>query len=443
MKTPIYDFLQKYADSNIMRLHMPGHKGKMFCDPLATIYPYDITEIKGADSLFEANGIIKESEENASKLFNTIQTVYSTQGSTLCIQTMLVLAAKPRSTVIAARNAHKAFLNTCVLLDLDVSWIYPKSADCEETIVSYNYTVEDIEKAILAAENPSCVYITSPDYYGRMADISAISVLCRKYNMPLLVDNAHGAHLAFLEESQHPIALGADMCCDSAHKMLPVLTGGAYLHIGNERFSHNIKDTMSLFSSTSPSYLTMCSLDLCNNYLESEVKNHLSDAISCLNSVKERLSEVYNFVDSEPLRMTISTRPNGLTGYELAKILRIHRIECEYADDGYVVLLFSPLNSYEEFEMVYTVLSKIKTSKLKLETKHFELPKPQIVMSIRAASLAENEEIPVDESLGRICGKTKVTCPPGIAIVASGEKIDVNCINILKKYSIFKINVVK
>ena len=125
MKTPIYDFLQKYADSDIMRLHMPGHKGKMFCDPLATIYPYDITEIKGADSLFEANGIIKESEENASKLFGTIHTVYSTQGSTLCIQTMLALAAKPKSTVIASRNAHKAFLNTCVLLDLDVSWIYP------------------------------------------------------------------------------------------------------------------------------------------------------------------------------------------------------------------------------------------------------------------------------------------------------------------------------
>ena len=443
MNTPIYDFLQKYADSDIIRLHMPGHKGKIYCDPLSTVYPYDITEIKDADSLFEADGIIKESEENASKLFKTIKTVYSTQGSTLCIQTMLALAAKPKSTVIAPRNAHKAFINTCVLLDLNVSWIYPVQKKSEHNIVSYNYTISDIESSIIAAENPSCVYITSPDYYGRMADVRGIANLCKKYNLPLLVDNAHGAHLAFLEESQHPIALGADMCCDSAHKMLPVLTGGAYLHIENKKFLNNIKDTMALFASTSPSYLTMCSLDLCNNYLEETIRGHLADAISCLNDIKKRLSTVYTIVDSEPLRLTIFARENGLSGNTLADILRSNNIECEYSDEGYVVLLFSPLNSYEEFEEVYRVLFNVKMPRIRLEITEVELPHPKRAMSIREASLSENEEIPVAESLGRICGKTKVTCPPGIAIVASGELIDESCINILKKYSIFKINVVK
>lgn len=443
MKTPIYDFLQKYADSDIMRLHMPGHKGKAYCDPLATIYPYDITEIKGADSLFEADGIIKESEQNASQLFGTIRTVYSTQGSTLCIQTMLALAAKPKSTVIAPRNAHKAFINTCVLLDLEVSWIYPKQANLEDNMVSYNYTTEDIEQAIIEAENPACVYITSPDYYGRMADIHAISALCKKHHLPLLVDNAHGAHLAFLEESLHPIAQGADMCCDSAHKMLPVLTGGAYLHIGNKKFADKVKDTMAIFASTSPSYLTLCSLDLCNNYLEGEAREHLADAIACLNSIKKRLSNIYTILNSEPLRLTIFSRPNGLSGNELADILRENDIECEYSDEGYVVLLFSPLNSYNEFEEVYRVLSAIKTTRIAFQSKRIELPRPIKRMSIREASLAENEEISVDESMGRICGKTKVTCPPGIAIIASGEKINENCINILKKYSIFRINVVK
>jgi len=190
MNTPIYDFLQRYADGDTTRLHMPGHKGKIYCDPLAPLYPYDITEIKGADELFSPSGIIKESEENAARLYNTKGTFYSAGGSTLCIQTMLALAAKPKTTVIAPRNVHKAFINACVLLDLDVGWVYPSESNADDTIISYSYSLDNIEKAVIEAENPACIYITSPDYYGRTADIEGISRLAKKYKLPLLVDNA-------------------------------------------------------------------------------------------------------------------------------------------------------------------------------------------------------------------------------------------------------------
>lgn len=442
MKTPIIDFLRDYADKDAVRLHMPGHKGKPCGNFLDGVLPYDITEIGGADSLFEADGIIRESEENASRLFGTARTLFSAGGSTLGIQTMLALAAKPGETVIAARNAHKAFLGTCALLDLNAEWIYPEQSG-EQNIVSYRYTAEDIERTILRAEKPACVYITSPDYYGRTADISGISTLCKKHGIPLLVDNAHGAHLAFLEESMHPIALGADMCCDSAHKMLPALTGAAYLHIGNPKYADRAKDVMAMFASTSPSYLIMASLDWCNGWLDGVGTEEIRSAAEKVSELKESLKNIYTIMESEPLRITIFANPCGLTGTGLAEQLRIQGIECEYADFGYVVLLFSPKSAYEDFRRVKEAMERIRMPRIMLPTEEIALPRPEKVMSIREAVFSENEEIPVEEAEGRICGIAKVTCPPGIAIAVSGERIDKFCIDILKKYSILRINVVK
>ncbi|MEG0615176.1 MAG: aminotransferase class I/II-fold pyridoxal phosphate-dependent enzyme [Oscillospiraceae bacterium] len=441
MDTPIYDFLRKYAVSDTLRLHMPGHKGRKNGEPLSEIFPYDITEIFGADSLFDAEGIIAESEKNAAKLFNTAKTIYSTGGSTLCIQTMLALAAPEKSTVIAARNAHKAFLNACVLLDLDVSWIFPDS-DNNVTFLSYKFSAKAVEDAILAAKNPSCVYVTSPDYYGGVVDISAISAVCKRHNLPLLVDNAHGAYLAFLPKNQHPIALGADLCCDSAHKTLPVLTGGAYLHINNEKFASNAKTTMGLFGSTSPSYLTLGSLDLCNNFLEN-CSECLAGAVLNISNLKKSLGKFYTICESDSLRITILSIDSGLTGNQLAEILRKNCIECEYSDENCVVLLFSPINTAADCERVLQVLSTVKMPKIAISAQKLALPHPQKAMTIRKAALSENEEIPISQATGRICGKTKILCPPGVPIVASGEIIDEDCIKILKKYSIFTINVVK
>lgn len=442
MNTPVYDFLQNYAQKDFLRLHMPGHKGRPFASPLASSYPYDITEIKGADSLFEADGILRESEENAAALFKTCRTLYSTQGSTLCIQTMLALAAKPGGTVVASRNAHRAFLNACVLLDLEVSWIYPQAAQ-GGGIVSCAYTLEELENAIRRVEKPSCVYITSPDYYGQMADVGGISALCRRYALPLLVDNAHGAHLAFLEKSLHPIALGADMCCDSAHKMLPVLTGGAYLHIGNERFSPQAKDSMALFASTSPSYLTLLSLDLCNRYLAESAHRDFKEAVFHINRLKQRLTERFHILESEPMRLTLNASSAGMTGTALADFLRGKRMECEYADERHIVLLFSSVNTQVDFEQVYEALMSLPKLPA-LPAKAEEIFEPaERALSIRAASLAENEEISVEESFGRICGKTRVPCPPGIPIAVAGERINKKCMNILKRYSISALNVVK
>ncbi len=231
MNTPICDFVQKYAKSNAERLHMPGHKGKT----VLGVEHLDITEIDGADTLYCANSIIKQSQENASKLFGSGSTFYSAEGSSLCIRAMIYLALlyankfnKPRK-ILALRNVHKSFVSGIGLLDLNVEWYFGKN---QTNYLSCTVSPEDLDAYFgRSNELPVAFYVTSPDYLGNTLDIKGISEVCKKYGVLLLVDNAHGAYLKFLDTSCHPIDLGADMCCDSAHKTLPALTGSAYLHV--------------------------------------------------------------------------------------------------------------------------------------------------------------------------------------------------------------------
>ncbi len=441
MNTPIYDFVKAYAEKNTVRAHMPGHKGVAADNVISQIYPYDITEINGADALFEADGIIAESEKNCSELYDTVRTVYSAGGSTLCIQAMLAAVCKEGDKVVAARNSHKAFLNSCILLGLEPEWVYPQFEN--GSVIGGKITAEAIENSIKSAGNPVCVYITSPDYLGNIADVKGISEVCRKYDIPLLVDNAHGAHLAFLDESLHPIKLGAAICCDSAHKTLPVLTGGAYLHIGDEKYADKVKDAMSLFGSSSPSYLIMQSLDLCNKYLAENFKADLKRTVNKVNELKNKLKAVYTVCESEPLKLTIYTLSCGRTGYETAEYLRSKNIEVEYADETHVMLMFSVSTPDSDYDKVYEVLSSMKMPRIRLEPPNFKLEPLKRSMLPREAWFAESERVSVDECEGRICSKAKTVCPPCVPVAVGGEIFDKESIKILKMYSITEVNVIK
>lgn len=437
MDTPIYDFIKNLNKSETLRCFMPGHKGKAPESSLESIYKYDITEIKGADSLFEADGIIARSEKNASKLFGTAYTAYSASGSTLCIQAMLALMKKENRKAFAVRNVHRSFLNACALLDIETEWIYPEYS---EGIISGKINPEDIEKALKEYKKPSFVYLTSPDYTGKICDIKKISEICHKYNSRLVVDNAHGALLAFMPENIHPIKLGADLCCDSAHKTLPALTGAAYIHTSRPEYAEKIKKAMLLFASTSPSYPVMMSLDLCNKYIEEKIISDIEKNLNYISSLKKHFSKNIDFISGEPFHITIK----GFDGNIFAENLRKKNIECEYSDFEYTVLLMSPLNKSDDYEELkqaieYAVSCTPHTQK----QKSFVFPKASKAMSIREAVLAESVNISIDEAAGRICAETNVPCPPAIPIAVSGEIITDEIINIYKKYGIFNLNVVK
>lgn len=425
MQTPIYDFVVQYAKEDPVRMHMPGHKGRLGAPLLQDVAALDLTEIEGADSLFEASGIIAESEENAARLFGAADTFYSCAGSTLCIQTMLYLMKQEGRTVVAARNVHRAFLHACVLLDIDVIWVYPEQ---EETagLFSQRYKPEAFAAALESLQRPGCVYITSPDYAGNMMDVAAISEVCRKYSARLLVDNAHGAHLAFLPYRCHPMQLGADYCCDSAHKMLSGLTGTAYLHVGTEVdvSPERVRDAMAVFASTSPSYLLLASLDWCNRELDSPLFRQQLEAVSHGSlQVRKNLADQYVFVQGEPLHLTIDAYASHMDGREIAAYLRENHIVVEYADAYYVVLLLSAATKQEELDQVERALRAFTPQK-PAPAKRPKLPHPKQVCGIREAALAPWERIPVQKSRGRICAAVEVPCPPAIPLILSGERID-------------------
>lgn len=430
MNTPVFDFVKRYSESNSIRAHMPGHKGA----GKLGIEKFDITEIAGADVLYSADGIINESESNASALFDTAHTFYSAEGSTLAIKAMLYLAitAEKRDTppvVLAARNVHRAFINAAALLDFTPIWLPSE----ENHVFSYGATKESVRAALSSlGQRPAAVYVTSPDYLGNIADIRGIAEVCEEYGVPLLVDNAHGAYLAFLEHTRHPIAEGAAMCADSAHKTLPVITGGAYLHVSKKyaSYAEGARAALSLFASTSPSYLILSSLDLCNEYLSDGYTKTLSEFISRINSLKEKYS-LDNSV--EPLKLVI----NEPIGDEL----RAEGVECELSDSEYTVLMLTPENA-PDLDRLDAALSRTVSGK-SVGVDRVSLPTPTSVMSIRAAVMSPSESVPAAASSGRICASAAISCPPAVPIAVPGEVITDAHVALFKKYGITHVDIVK
>lgn len=437
MNTPVADFVQRYAKAGTARLHMPGHKGRCFlgCEP------WDITEIHGADALYEAEGILAESEQNAAALFGSQRTCYSTEGSSQCIRAMLYLAvaASGSHTVVAARNVHRAFVSAAALLDLEIRWLWPEES---RSLCGCPISPAQLEETLNSLpEPPAAVYLTSPDYLGGMAEIPALAQVCHQHGTLLLVDNAHGAYLRFLQPSLHPLDLGADLCCDSAHKTLPVLTGGAYLHLSPTapaQLAPLAKSALGLFGSTSPSYLTLASLDLCNRYLAEGYPQRLAEAVERLAELRERLTAAgWRVEPSDPLRVTVAA-PRGVTGQELAGQLRRQGVECEYADRDFLVLMATPENTPEELAQAAAALGQCPGE---ANPPQLPLARGERACSIRQAAFAPRETVDAAHSLGRVCGLPTVGCPPAIPIAVSGERITPEALALFAYYGIEQVEV--
>lgn len=418
---------------------MPGHKGsENACD---------ITEVPGADVLYASSGIIRESEDNAAAIFGTARTVYSAEGSSLSIRAMLYLLVQyarkkgesPR--ILAARNAHRVFVTTAALLDIDVRWIFPQ----DESYLACTVSPERLE-ALMDDCRPTAVYITSPDYLGNIADIAALSAVCRKHGVLLAVDNAHGAYLRFLPDRLHPMQNGADICCDSAHKTLPVLTGGAYLHIAETApafFANEAEKAMGLFASTSPSYLILQSLDRANALLSDGFSATLGETVSALDALKSRLrSHGFSLVGGEALKLTIAPKGFGYTGEELYAILAQNNIVCEFADPDFLVMMFSPVYDAQSLSRVEKALCSLER-KAPIATRPPVLAKPELAVNAHDALFSDAVDLPSAQCVGKILAAATVSCPPAVPVVCCGERITEDALAVLQYYQIDTLSVIR
>lgn len=424
MNTPICNFLEKYSGENKLRLHMPGHKGE---------FPHDITEIYGADSLYHSDisgGIIGTSEALAAGVFGAKKTCYSCGGSTLAIQTGLaLLKAQGCKTIAASRYSHRVLASAAALLHMDIKWLYPN----EYMSANVAYNTESVSGA-------DALFVTNIDYYGGT---------WRFVNpkMPVLVDNAHGAYLKFVDKSVygteylHPLELGFPlMSAESAHKTLPVLTGGAYLHFSEGVDSTRAKEMMAMFGSTSPSYLILESLDRFNMMIAENIQlvNNACEAVALL---KEKLiSSGIPLKKSDPLRITINAREFGMSGSEFAHVLRANGVECEMADENYAVLLFSAATTIEDCERAEMAVLFVP-ARNPLPLVKFPKIKPSVEMPMWEAVYKPQRRVSLDNANGEVCGAVIAPCPPGVPLIFPGEIIDHNVIEALKMHGVKTVSV--
>lgn len=425
MNTPICNFLEKYTNENKLRLHMPGHNGE---------FPHDITEIYGADSLYESDvsgGIIGTSESLAASIYGAKKTCYSCGGSTLAIQAGLaVLKSQGVNTIAASRYSHRALVMAAAMPHMNIKWLYP--AEYMSADVTYDFN---------AIHGADALFVTNIDYFGGTWKFVNPKI-------PTLIDNAHGAYLKFVDKRKfgttylHPMELGFPlMSAESAHKTLPVLTGGAYLHFADGVDYSRAKEMMMLFGSSSPSYLILESLDRFNAMIADNVQL-VNNACEAVKELKYKLATLgIPILESDPLRITINARECGLSGIEYASILRENGVECEMADENRVVLLFSAATTIEDCERAEMACLFVPM-RPPVEPVKFPAIRPTADMPIWEALYKPSKTVPIERAGGEVCAAFEAPCPPGIPLVMPGEILDHNVIDALKMHGVKNISVV-
>lgn len=436
MKDPIVEGILKYNDEKNVRFHMPGHKGRKIYDLGNLIPEIDVTEIYGTDNLHNPKDIIKESQDRASKIYGAKSTFYSVNGTTGGIYAAITAATKPGDNILIQRNCHTSVYNAMILGRIKGHYIYPEY-DEENNILTF-IDPNKIEEMLSNNQNIKAVVITYPSYYGICSDIEAIADIVHKYNRILIVDEAHGSHLIFNEDL--PVSAeeaGGDIVIQSTHKTLPAYTQSSMVHITSDKVNiDRIKKTMSMYQTTSPSYILMSSLDMALGYMENDGKNRLKEVLKYIDEFNEKVLKLEGITiftgDShykfDKTKILIRATEIGLTGNDLEDILRKeHNIQLEMADLYYGLAMVSVLSERKDLDRLYFALKdisqKYKNNKREKEIKNIKYIYPHQEIPIYEAFNMDSKIIELDKAEGKVSGDYIIPYPPGVPILAPGERI--------------------
>lgn len=438
-KTPLYDALTKHRYKSKWSFHVPGHKNGTFGfsedEAFASVLPIDVTELTGLDDLHEPEGVIKEAQELTATLYGVNHSYFLVGGSTVGNLVMLLSSFQEGDVVLIQRNCHKSVLNGLELAGLQPVFLAPEIDPIGQ--FATGLTVQHVEKALRDYPEAKGILLTNPNYYGVAVDLKEIIQFMHERDLLVLVDEAHGAHLG--RDFRFPdsaIAEGADMVVHSAHKTLPAMTMGAYLHSNSFRVDEKrVKHYLQVLQSSSPSYPIMASLDWARGYLEGMTKEDFDFTIQGVMEFREALSRVPDLevlkapegCRLDPLKVTVQSRW-GLTGYELQRKLEQHGIYTELADPNNVLFVL-PLGGMKD---IGSIMKSIEEALRQDSSQHVTLhrtvvPKMEAVSALGAAykemAYMASETALLSNSKGRIAAESVIPYPPGIPLIARGERI--------------------
>lgn len=478
MKRNLFEELKTYGESDFYPFHMPGHKRNPDSGFLSEMYKIDITEIDGFDNLHQAEGIIKNAQEKAASLYHSKETFYLINGSTVGILTSIAALSDRGKKLIMARNCHKAVYHGAFLNHLETEYIYPKMI--EEFGISDGITAQQVEDKIQeiilregisdeqAGKLIAGIVVTSPTYDGILSDVRGIVKIAHSYGIPVIVDQAHGAHFGFHPAfPENAVSEGADLVIHSTHKTLPAPTQTALLHYNSLLVSlETVKKYLRIYQSSSPSYVLMAGIDSCMDFVKREGQERLEQLLIFRKELSERakelkkikiypsmlerginghdISKIFFQGTEEPGRLLISVRGSEFTGQQLYDVLReTYHLQMEMCASDYVIAILSMMDRKEGFDRLWKALSE--TDKLLTNTEkntkeektqfpeycHFQ---PDVVLKISDAYMAEEESVPLREAKGRIVSEFVNLYPPGIPLLVPGEKIDDKMIPMIEAY---------
>lgn len=440
LNLPIYEALWKHQQAKALSFHVPGHKNGQIFEPRAmdtfeSVLKIDATEITGLDDLHAPEGIIKKAQELTANLYNVKESYFLVGGSTSGNLAMIAAACQQGDTVFVQRNCHKSILHALQLMNVKPIFLHPEIDEATQTPIGVTH--ETLTKALKAHPCAAALVLTYPSYYGFASSVKELIMTAHDYGLTVLVDEAHGAH--FIAGEPFPpssLSLGADVVVHSAHKTLPAMTMGSFLHINSERIDkERLVHYLQVFQSSSPSYPIMASLDIARSYLETvKCTGSQNEIVAEINYFKKELEQI-GFVCAnnkddhflvDPLKVILQAKTNG---YELQRSLEKEQIYPELADPINCLLIL-PLNKMTKTK---EILPRFKRAMLSLEysEKHrltYTLPRPtspvtELVYSYNEIQQARKIRVSLEEAVGKVCAEMVIPYPPGVALLMAGEQI--------------------
>ncbi|TCL00034.1 lysine decarboxylase [Natranaerovirga hydrolytica] len=457
MYTPVYKQLQNYINQKTTSFHIPGHKNSPFLKK--ELIHFDLTEIEGLDNLHSPNDIIKKSQENAARVYQTKKTFYLVNGSTVGILAAMLALTNKKDKIIMARNSHRSVYNGVILNELDPCYVYPDIL--KDYSVPGSIHPKDIEAILKKEKDIKLIIITSPTYEGIISDIKAIASIAKRYRIPLIVDEAHGSHLAFNKYfPSSAIEYGADIVIHSLHKTLPSLTQTALLHINDNSIdAEKIKEHLSILQTSSPSYVLLSSIDYCIGLMESKKEELFNTFVENIKTFRKDIKSqlnVFNIVgknntsnqgmyDMDLSRLVVNTQNSLITGNELEKKLKKdYNIQIELANKSNIIAMATIGNSKKDFDKLLKAILDIDRSLKKKEelSDIFNTIKLNKVMTPYEAKKKHTKTIKFVSSKGYVASEFIIPYPPGIPVIAPGEELTQEIIELVLEYKAIGIQLI-